>query len=279
MVHTSTRMGIATVLVTHRCTSECAHCSLDCSPREEGVIPLPLVEEFITEFTRRWRTSEPLGIGGGEPMLYVDRVRSIAALGVEKGLQSRLMTNAFWATSEAEAGTIARDVSEAGVASFYISADSFHAAFVPVERVCNLMRASTNLGLHCHVSSVYLFPRSRSMRGNGFPLVRDEVRQDVETLRLQKEIAPLAADGGHTIGWQRLLDRGRGKALLDSLGSLATVAREELRHAVERFNSDVALAIDARGDVYCEDRVQNVRDWPSLSALLEFLSLSQDLDG
>jgi len=252
---------------------------VDCSPREEEVISLELAKEFIAEFTKRWRPQGLLGISGGEPMLYVDHVCTIAALGIAKGLRSRLLTNAFWATSEAEARSLARDVTNAGVATFWISTDSFHAEFIPVARVCYLIRALTGLGLHCHVNSDYLFPGTKTMRGNGFPLVRDEIRQDVETLRLQKEIAPLAAEGGHTVGWQRILDEGRGKTLLDSLGPLATDAREELGYATESFGSGFALGIDARGDVHGRGRVQNVRDWPSLSSLLDFLGLSHDLDG
>ena len=77
------------------------------------------------------------------------------------------------------------------------------------------------------------------------------------TLGFHREITALAKDGAH--GWERVLDRGRGTTMMDSLGPLAHQVRESLRRALAELGPADELEINADADVLCDwDRIGNV---------------------
>ena len=252
--------------LTNRCSARCGHCFEDSSPEENGVISLELFEQFLDEFTKRWDL-KGLGITGGEPMLYPDHVHAIVEMGVSRGAKPTLLTNAFWATSQSYAKEKVQGLAEAGVNLFWISTDYFHAEFVPVERVCNLIRALQEIDANYYVNLDYLFPRSEAIEGPGLPEIRNEIQRDVETLRIHQEIAALVAGKG-SHGWERVLDHGRGRTALDSLGDLAQTARECIDRGLEQVEPEdsLSLKVNHRGEVsynegpYIEKIIGNIGD-------------------
>jgi len=88
-----------------------------------------------------------VSLTGGEPMLFPDLVRDTLHASHELGLEAELVSNSFFATSEAAAMKCLSPLVSLGLTTYVTSFDLFHAEFVPPERVGNAVRAALALGL------------------------------------------------------------------------------------------------------------------------------------
>jgi len=90
------------LLVTYQCNFECEHCFVWGSPWQTGTMTLADVD-FILDAAESLDTITSIYFEGGEAFLYyaslLRSVRSAAARGFDVGIVS----NAYWATSEADA--------------------------------------------------------------------------------------------------------------------------------------------------------------------------------
>ena len=180
-------------------------------------------------------------------MLFPDRVYELAQLGSSRGIAPRLSTNGFWAESPAVARAEVCRLREAGFAHVWISTDSFHAESVPVERAHILIEALKEARLAFFVNLNYLLPVGEEIGGLGLPQVRPEVERDGETFRIHQEIGKRVDVGAH--GWCRVMDLGRGKDALNSLGRRAAEARRILARYREQVERPSTLELAANGDV------------------------------
>lgn len=89
------------ILLTYQCTYECDHCFVWGSPRQSGTLTLDQIEQILDQAKEAGVTS--IYFEGGEPFLYyailVAAVRKAADMGFSVGIVS----NAYWATSIADA--------------------------------------------------------------------------------------------------------------------------------------------------------------------------------
>jgi len=90
------------ILTTYRCTLQCDHCFAWGSPWQRGTMSLQSIREILRQ-AKAVDTVRSIYFEGGEPFLYysslLEAVRETAALGLSAGI----VTNGFWATSEADA--------------------------------------------------------------------------------------------------------------------------------------------------------------------------------
>jgi MoaA/NifB/PqqE/SkfB family radical SAM enzyme len=90
---------------------------------------------------------EWISLTGGEPMLHPSLVEGLVAYASGRGLKTELVTNCSWAdTPERAAGTLKR-LRDAGLDVLNVSADDFHQATIPFERVGNGYGAAKRLGI------------------------------------------------------------------------------------------------------------------------------------
>lgn len=186
-------------------------------------------------------------------MLYAERVVELAKLGLTMGMAPRLSTNGYWAESPDRARSGVHRLRDEGFVHVWVSTDSFHEEFVPVERVHFLLRALRDEPMPFFVNLNYLFPTGTELGGLGIPQVRSELERDVRTLCIHREAARDVGNEQH--GWCRVMDLGRGRRLLDSLGVAAEEARRVLqlyREIIERPN---VLELSPSGDVIHRCRV------------------------
>ncbi len=89
-------------LLTYQCTFECDHCFVWGSPWQEGVMTLEQIGFFLRQAADcesiRWIYFE-----GGEPFLYYATLVRGVQMATEMGFQVGMVTNTYWATSEADA--------------------------------------------------------------------------------------------------------------------------------------------------------------------------------
>lgn len=114
-------------------------------------------EKYLKEVT----DTQPLqsaGAHGGEPFLHFELLKHIMEQARELKVPRRwVITNGFWATTEATAQRRLAELKEAGLTNITFSVDSFHQEYIPLETVRNGLEAATAVGFDkVNVDSYYL---------------------------------------------------------------------------------------------------------------------------
>jgi organic radical activating enzyme len=132
--------------VTNRCTARCR----DCPIVHEGSPPLSLTAD---EMIRIMDDILPYGFlrlvvfTGGEPFLIGDDLKRAVEYAARHGVLTRIVTNAFWATTKEKALEILQGLKQAGLTELNISCDDFHQEFVPLKNIRNANEAAIAIGL------------------------------------------------------------------------------------------------------------------------------------
>ena len=112
------------LLLTYECNYECDHCFVWGGPSQTGTMTLETVERILDE-ARALGSVEWIYFEGGEPFLYYDTLVAGVSLARESGFRVGLVSNAYWADSEA--GALERLHPFAGlVDDLSISSDAYH---------------------------------------------------------------------------------------------------------------------------------------------------------
>jgi len=140
------------LLLTYQCTSACDHCFVWSGPGQPGT---------MTRAQLRVILEEAHGVGGiewiyfegGEPFLYyallVHGVQQAHAMGFRVGV----VTNAYWATTAADATECLRPFA-GKVADLSVSSDLYHGDEKRSHRARNAGDAAARLGIPFHVLSI-----------------------------------------------------------------------------------------------------------------------------
>jgi len=72
---------------------------------------------------------------GGECFLLKDNLNQLIAHATERGFSTRCVTNGYWATSRDQATRRVSELCKAGLKEINFSTGTFHARYVPIERV------------------------------------------------------------------------------------------------------------------------------------------------
>ena len=111
------------LLLTYECNYECDHCFVWGGPSQKGTMTEDVIEHILAEAAAagiRWIYFE-----GGEPFLYYETLCNGVRMARAGGFKAGIVTNAYWATSEAEA--IERLAPLAGlVDDLSVSDDNYH---------------------------------------------------------------------------------------------------------------------------------------------------------
>ena len=113
------------LLLTYRCTSECDHCFLYCSPRAEGTFTLAQIREVLGE-AQRLGTVRSIYFEGGEPFLYHPILVEGLKLARASGFETGVVSNCYWATAVEDAEVWLEPVRSAGIDDLSLSDDPFH---------------------------------------------------------------------------------------------------------------------------------------------------------
>ena len=132
------------ILLTYQCTCECDHCFVWGSPWQTGTLTLAQIEQILDQ--AKEAGVEFIYFEGGEPFLYyavlVQAVRKAANMGFSVGI----VTNAYWATSVADAENWLRPFA-GRLADFTVSSDLFHGSEPMGERPQNALVAAKWLNI------------------------------------------------------------------------------------------------------------------------------------
>ncbi|HEY91151.1 MAG TPA: radical SAM protein [Dehalococcoidia bacterium] len=141
------------LLLSYKCSFECDHCFLFCSPRAEGTFTLEQIEKVIGESVRIG-TVKQVFFEGGEPFLFyplmVEGIRMVRNSGLEAGI----VTNSYWATTEKDAELWLRPLAELGIANLSLSDDAFHYGDEKENPASHALAAAKKLGIPVSVISI-----------------------------------------------------------------------------------------------------------------------------
>ncbi len=112
------------LLLTYECNYECDHCFVWGGPAQTGTMTLEIIGQII-EQARALGTIEWIYFEGGEPFLYYDTLLAGVHLARESGFRVGIVSNAYWATSDAEAEKQLQPFADL-VEDLSISSDAYH---------------------------------------------------------------------------------------------------------------------------------------------------------
>jgi hypothetical protein len=133
-------------LLTYRCNLECEHCFVYSSPQAKGTFTLAQVTEVLDE-ARRLSSVRWIYFEGGEPFLFYPLMLEGIRLARERGFQTGVVTNAYWATTVEDAELWLRPLAELLLADFVVSDDLFHHEEVQDNPAKRALAAARRLGL------------------------------------------------------------------------------------------------------------------------------------
>lgn len=90
------------LLLTYRCNHECEHCFVWGGPSQTGTMSLETIEHILGQ-GRALGTIDWIYFEGGEPFLYNDTLVAGVRLAREFRFRVGIVSNAYWANSDAEA--------------------------------------------------------------------------------------------------------------------------------------------------------------------------------
>ena len=113
------------LLLTYRCTHECDHCFVYSSPRAQGTFSLARIGQALDQ-AADVGTVKQVYFEGGEPFLYYPLLLAGLAAARDRGFETGVVTNAFWAETVADAEVWLRPLRDLGVGNVSVSDDAFH---------------------------------------------------------------------------------------------------------------------------------------------------------
>jgi len=114
-------------LLTYECNYECDHCFLYSSPRAGGTFTLEQIEAALRE-AARLDSVRTIYFEGGESFLYHPLLLAGVRKAREMGFDVGVVTNGYFAVSEADAMLWLEPLAAAGLADFSVSEDSYHSS-------------------------------------------------------------------------------------------------------------------------------------------------------
>jgi len=111
------------ILLTYQCTCECDHCFVWGSPRQMGTLTYEQIENILQQAKDAGVKS--VYFEGGEPFLYYAILAKAVHRAADMGFEVGIVSNAYWATSIADAEDWLRPF-VGRLADFTVSSDLFH---------------------------------------------------------------------------------------------------------------------------------------------------------
>ncbi len=161
-----------------RCNIRCAHCVAADEVRDDRKMELDQAQGILAEMAGAGVRG--ISFTAGEPLLYLDDVVDLLRRCRDYGIYTRIVTNSFWARTEAEADRVVQLLQESGLCQLRLSYSRWHQQHVSRECVLNAARGCRKLGLDAFVSFVTDFseqddPYEQFLRDRGLTFFPEPV--------------------------------------------------------------------------------------------------------
>jgi hypothetical protein len=147
-----TRLSGLHLLLTYECNYECDHCFVWGGPSQTGTMSVETIEHILDQ-AKALGTIEWIYFEGGEAFLYDERLKAGIRLAKESGFKVGIVSNAYWATTDAEAIESLRPF--AGLLNdLSVSSDDYHGSHEGVNYPLIARGAAQQLGIPVDFISV-----------------------------------------------------------------------------------------------------------------------------
>jgi organic radical activating enzyme len=128
------------LLLTYKCNAKCEFCYYNCSPEQNGLMPVDMAINAWQSLKELAGDSAKVHITGGEPFLYWEHMLEILREAKKQNLGpvDMIETNGFWAVDEKIVRDRIKVLDELGMRRLKISCDPFHQEYVDIELVRRL---------------------------------------------------------------------------------------------------------------------------------------------
>jgi organic radical activating enzyme len=133
------------------CNIRCAHCATDSSPDISLASTPETVIDALCASILMTPGIDAVHVSGGEPFVHKKSLYYLSTSLLKVGKKLWVNTNGFWATSLDSAIKMLEDEMP-GVNRLYLSTDTYHQAFVPLERIGFAALAATKLNIEVVIS-------------------------------------------------------------------------------------------------------------------------------
>ena len=140
------------LLLTYECNYACDHCFVWGGPSQTGTMTVDTVEHILGE-AEALGTVEWIYFEGGEAFLYFAMLRTGIRLAKEHGFKVGIVTNAYWATTDADAEEWLRPLA-GSIDDLSVSSDAYHGSDEGVNQPEIARRVAKRLGIPVDFISV-----------------------------------------------------------------------------------------------------------------------------
>lgn len=133
------------VLSTNWCNAECGHCCMNAGPRRKDRLDFDTIKNVLDDVLQYTKLVVVV-FAGGEPMGNRKVLYRAIRYCTDRGIATRMVSNAYWAKSPANTLVALRELRSAGLGEINISADDYHLPYVPLQNVVNVWKEARGLG-------------------------------------------------------------------------------------------------------------------------------------
>lgn len=131
------------LLLTYECNYECEHCFVWGGPSQTGTMTIETIRHILAQ-ANMLDTVEWIYFEGGEAFLYYDELVTGIRLAKEFGFNVGIVTNAYWATTDADAVNWLEPIAGL-VDDLSVSSDAYHGSVEDPEPAATARRAAQRL--------------------------------------------------------------------------------------------------------------------------------------
>ncbi len=206
------------LLLTYQCTFECEHCFVWGSPWQNGVMNLDQLHEVLHQ-AHEIDDLEWIYFEGGEPFLYYPILLRGVQMATAMGFHAGIVTNAYWATTQADAQAWLRPFADL-IEDLSISSDMYHFSETNSLFALNAAAAADELKIPIGIISVAQPDETDAVRAVG------QISSGFSVVMYRGRAASQLASRATRQPWNTFIScpcedlRDPGRAHLDPFGNL-----------------------------------------------------------
>lgn len=129
--------------ICNRCNVKCRHCSNSDILNSMDEIDSEMLLDCLKECASA--NIEQVTFVGGEPFLYIDKLKLYCSTARQLGLKTCIITNGYWGKTIENARKVL--ISIKGLDSLLVSSDLYHLEHISAETIKNVIDASLEMGI------------------------------------------------------------------------------------------------------------------------------------
>lgn len=134
-------------ITTNYCTAKCSNCCMQCSPYKKDRLSLEEMINYVDDALENFPTIKLLVLTGGECFSLKYDLNKIVAYASSKGLRTRVVSNAYWASSFKKAYLLLKELKDVGLNELNLSTGDEHQVWIKYDNIVFAIVAAMKLDI------------------------------------------------------------------------------------------------------------------------------------